>query len=498
MLQLLNPIWLFGIAGILVPLIIHLWNVKTGKTLKVGSIMLMGESSRQNSRSLKLTDLLLLFLRCLLIIILSFMLAEPVWKIAAKKEESKAWVLLEEGVFPETYRKFKNEIDSLVSTGNEVRLFEPGFRKADIEELKKDTAPAKTLEEFPYWSLVKLMDQVIPKGSKAYIFTGDRLSRFNGTRPVTTTAINWKTYTPSDSSARWIGHAYLAPTGDLYTIVSESSPRGTLSKKIALTPETSANGIKSIIAGGQARVQLNDQTIAADTSTLKIAIYSEGFSNDEQYLTAALQAIQKYTSRKIRLVKPSAEQDILFWLSLKKLPANLQATGAIFQYAGGRTISGSTWIKASGKANSLHTEKIPIHKRIAYPEKSSAFTIWEDGFGKPVLDLTQTNNTVLYTFYSRLDPEWSDLVWSPEFVKLLLPIIIPQIDPIQTNSHDKRSITNSQITPHSDLRPPTSGFRPPTSDPGVINSLDLKLYLWLLLVTVLLTERYLSFRNNTN
>ena len=66
MLQLLNPIWLFAIGGIVIPLIIHLWNIKKGKTLKVGSISLLGESSRQSAKSLKLIDLLLLFLRCLL------------------------------------------------------------------------------------------------------------------------------------------------------------------------------------------------------------------------------------------------------------------------------------------------------------------------------------------------------------------------------------------------------------------------------------------------
>ncbi|SKB87268.1 BatA domain-containing protein [Daejeonella lutea] len=490
MLQLLNPIWLFGIAGILVPLIIHLWNVKTGKTLKVGSIMLMGESSRQNSRSLKLMDLLLLFLRCLLIIVLSLILAEPVWRSLSKQQESKAWILLEKDAFPETYNTFKNQIDSLIKAGNELRLFEPGFVRADVEELKSDTGSVKSPGKLPYWSLLKLMQQQIPNGVNAYIFTGDKLSRFQGERPAINTAVTWKTYTSSDSSAKWIEHAYFTPTGDVQAIVSESSPRGTLTKTVSLSPGTSIGDIKSTIAGGQAQVQLNDQTIPADTSTLKIAINSDGFAHDGEYLVAALQAIQKYTSRKIRFVKPSSKPDILFWLTAKDLPADIE--GTVFRYVAGKTNVIDTWI-TSTESGALQKENIALHKRIVYPEDKAAFSIWKDGFGKPVLDLTQKNNAALYSFYSRLDPEWTDLVWSPQFVKLLLPIIIPGADPLQNNSLDKRSIARSQITPLSDLL-----ARRSFSEGGPVNNTDLTLYFWSFLIALLLLERFLSFRNNPN
>lgn len=492
MLQLLNPIWLFGIGGILIPLMIHLWNVKTGKTLKVGSITLMGESSRQNSRSLKLTDLLLLLLRCLLIILLSMLLAEPVWQSAAKEEKNKAWVLVEKDAFPETYSNFRNDIDSLLSAGNELHLFQPGFEKADLEVMVKDTFPADTSAMRSYWSLIRLMEQQIPLGSKPFIFTGDRLSRFVGTRPATLTSITWKTFTPSDSTSQWIDQAYLSSSGDIRTLVSESSPGGTLRQIINIDPGTVNSGVKASISNGELRLQLKSQNITADTSTLTIAINAEGFPKDAEYVTAAIVAIQKYTSRKIKFVNPSVGQNILFWLSLKDLPANtlknMRPGSMVFQYAKGKAISINSWLEISEGQTLIQTEKVQLHKRIRFSEDDGGFTIWEDGFGQPILKLEQQNKISIYTFYSRLDPEWTDLVWSPEFVKMLMPMFIPEVHSVQHLKFDKRSMDSREILPSSELRPQTS-------EPPIVKEDNLNPYLWFLLIIIFLTERYISFRN---
>lgn len=503
MLQLLNPIWLFGIGGILIPLIIHLWNIKTGKTLKVGSITLMGESSRQNSRSLKLMDLLLLFLRCLLIILLSLILAEPVWESQQTSKVKKAWILIEKSAFTETYTKFKNEIDSLTNVGEELRLFDAGFKKVELEEILSDTTTADSSAQLPYWSLVRLMEQQIPEGSKAYIYTSDRASRFKGTRPAVSTAIDWKTFTPADSTSKWIDYSYLASSGDIRTIVSESSPRGTFSKAIDISPRNEISGVRASISNGKPQVQLDGQTLITDTSTLSIAINAEGFPNDAEYLRAAISAIQTYTSRKIKLVKPTSQQDILFWLSTKDLPSGIKPGTTVFQYAKGKAVSAKTWLRIPEGLTALQTENISIHKRISYPEKVTAFSVWEDGFGAPLLDLTQTNNISLYTFYSRLNPDWTDLVWSQDFVKLLLPLILSRDPDAPERVFDKRSIPLSQILPHSDVRRQTSDFkhqtsdlRPQTSENLIHDKKDLQHYIWLLLMGAFIIERYLSFRNN--
>ncbi len=495
MLQLLNPIWLFGISGILIPLIIHLWNVKTGKTLKVGSITLMGESSRQNSRSLKLMDLLLLFLRCLLILILALVLSDPVWKNQQASKENKTWILIERNSFAETYTKFKNEIDSLNNAGEELRLFEPGFERVELEEILSDSTKSDSSAMLPLWSLVRLMEKQIPKGSKAIIYTSNRANRFKGARPAISTAIEWKTFTPADSTSKWIDHSYLASSGEIRTIVSKSSPIGTVSNAINLSPGNVISDVRASISEGKPLVQLGEQSLSADTSTLTIAISADGFPNDARYLHAAIRSIQKYTFRKIKLINPTLQQDVLFWLSSKDLPSGIKPGTRVFKYAEGKAVSANTWLKIPEGLTALQTDNIPVHRRIGYPETSIAFPIWEDGFGAPLLDLTQSNNISLYTFYSRLNPEWTDLVWSPEFVKLLMPLIVPRTPEASNGVFDKRSIPLIQIQPKSDFRLQTSGLRPRTSENLITNEKDLKHYIWLLLMGVFIVERYLSFRN---
>ena len=489
MLQLLNPIWLFGISGILIPLIIHLWNIKTGKTLKVGSIVLMGESSRQNSRSLKLMELLLLFLRCLVIILLSVLLAEPVWKSKQTEQFNKAWILIERNAFAETYGNFKAEIDSLSKAGNELHLFEPGFEKVVLEDILADTTSADTTAKLPLWSLVRLMEQQIPKGSKAFIYTSDRAHRFKGSRPASPTAISWKTFTPADSTFRWIDHSYLTSLGNIRALVTESNPRQNSVRAIDISPGNESSGLQASISNGKPQVKLNDQTAISDTSTLTIAINAEGFLNDAEYLRAAIDAIQKYTLRKIKLVGPSSRPDILFWLTGKELPSGLKPGSTVFQYAKSTAISINTWLEISEGMTTIQTEQILLHKRFSYPKKDNAFPIWEDGFGIPLLDFNNANDISLYTLYFRLNPEWTDLVWSPEFVKLLMPLILPKQSDAPDGVFDKRSIPPGQVLPHSDLRPQASNNLVP-------NTQDLQHYLWLVLIAFFITERYLSFRNN--
>jgi hypothetical protein len=197
MFQLLNPIWLFGISGITIPILIHLWNVKKGKTLKIGSISLLGESSRQNARSLRLLDLLLLLLRCLLIIIVSLLLAEPVWNSSNSPDQKGGWILIEKDNFNETYSRFQKEIDSLDQAGFDLHLFELGFKAADLNKLKdSEITRDSNAAQLSYWSLLRMLDHEIPAGKEAYIFTANRLNRFKGERPEIVTKLKWKTYTP--------------------------------------------------------------------------------------------------------------------------------------------------------------------------------------------------------------------------------------------------------------------------------------------------------------
>jgi hypothetical protein len=489
MLQFLNPLWLLGIAAVLVPLIIHLWNVRTGKTLKVGSIALIGESSRQKSRSLRLMDLLLLLLRCLIIIVLSTLLAEPVWERLNTKEKAKDLIFAERHNFTETYAAFKPGIDSLLKEAAELHYLEKGFPKVSLASAIADHVPNDSRASTPYWSLLKLLDQQIPTGTRAHIFTDNRLSRFRGRRPEISTSLSWKTYQPADSTSTWIENSYLTAAGGIRTTLVQSSPSGIIRKALNVDPGSVNGEIRSTIRDGNLVVQFGKQQIAVDTISMKITIHSPEFPQDAEYLRAALKAIQSYSSRKIRMVPIQAEKDVLFWLSDKEIPAQvLQAIshgGTLFRYAQGQTSRLNSWVQIPSVL--LSGTRPALHQRIKFPTDSKTMTVWEDGFGTPLLDLTANEAHSTYTLYTHLNPRWTDLVWDPEFVKLLMPVLLTDTSDLNLGNFDTRSFSEMKLA-SSRLGVASKSLKPERT--------EIKTYFWIMLLSIFLLERWLSFKSD--
>lgn len=504
MFQLLNPIWLFGISGIIIPILIHLWNVKKGKTLKIGSVVLLGESSRQNARSLRLLDLLLLLLRCLLIIIISLLLAKPVWISSNSSNQKGGWILIEKENFTETYSRFKKEIDSLDRAGYDLHFFEPGFKAADLNKLKdSEIINDSTALQLSYWSLLRMLDQEIPAGNEAYIFTPNRLNRFQAERPEIVTKLNWKTYTPKDSTSTWIESAWFT-NDSIRAVIAEAEPKGIKQIPLFIDPSKRNGAFTVDIQNGNTSLNFKNASaskqkpLTVDTSSIRIAIYTDNFKKDAEYLVAAIRAIQKYTQRKIELslVKSgliNESQNIVFWLS-EKMPAEsqinkLKAGSSLFFYQKGKTEEVNSLIVLP--EHSLQKEAIVLRKRIPLAERSNNnYAVWEDGFGQPLLDLEIINKVNLYHFYSRFNPEWNGLVWNEDFAKILVPLIIPKLRNQDSYSYDRRSATESWIIPaKAEIKSETVQRNTET---------DLKDVFWISLMLLFLCERWLSFRKNIN
>ena len=503
MFQLINPIWLYAIGGISIPLIIHLWNIKKGKTLKIGSISLLGESSRQSARSLKLIDLLLLFLRCLLLIILALILAEPVWKSKINTSVDKGWILIEKENLTETYTKFKSEIDSLNSLGYEFHYFEPGFERAKLQGVLKEMTTEKgSVVLLTYWSLIKLLDDKIPQNTKAVHFTPNRLNRLGAERPVISKQLIWKTYTPSDSTATWIENAWFSESDSVKVTIASSSPVGTTYKTETIDPADKNSSFAIDIQNGSASLKFKDSQqgdslpVFIDTATIRIAIYTDKFKNDAGYLKAAISAIKKYTGRKIRLSEFStmnipSGQNIIFWLSESAVPSGIIPLNSLFVYEKGKLEQVGSRLKLSPAISNTEKGDIDLYKRISYSELGGrGFPVWEDGYGNPILDLHMKNKISVFHFYSRFNPDWNELVWNDDFPKALIPIIIPEQNAPEMYPLDKRMASQRQIKPvfiNDNAQP---------SDKNPASQKSLKDQFWLALVVIFLLERYLAFRNN--
>lgn len=453
-MQFFYPIGLLALAGLIIPLIIHLWNIKQGKTLKIGSIALLGESSRASSKSFKLTDILLFILRCLLIILIGFCIAQPYITKKLNAKEKGGWILVDKARLKTVYQTNKKTIDSLLEIHYEIRDFNVGFTPLKL----KDTSNIEKLDNgvnLNYTSLFNQLNHIIPAGTSVFAYQDLKQINFGNTLPETKFNVHWKFLDDADSVKNWFTDfagkklkAYSTPKQTTYEIVNNQNP-----------------------------------------ATISVAVY-DGGANDNKYLVAALNAIARFSGRKI-IINSSAEKNnqVGFWLSEKpvseEFKTSITKNGTLFKYANGKVISTASFINVDG-------EKIPISRRISSGNHSD--NVMTDGFGNSILSKEKADNINVLSFYSRFNPQWNELVWNEEFVKILMPIVLqsdkPETFGFEDNLNDQRTLQVSQINiTENNIREHNN--TPSTNQP-LLN------LFWFAALIVFVAERILSFRNKTN
>ena len=242
MLQLLEPIWLVAMSGIVAPVLIHLWNDRRGRVLRIGSVALLAGASKRMSWRRRISQWWLLIVRCLLLMALALLLAGPYWQ---RRPHGKGWVLID-GNGP-----YQGMIDSLVARGYERHVL-------------SDTVN--------YWAGFRAADREAPAGLPFYIFTPGLISKFSGMRPSTSREAYWYTYAPKDSVERWVQRAW-AVSGDSMVVLTG------LSRATGTSWERMKTG----------------RTGSVDTAVLRYRVYGE----DAKYVVAAMKALERVTERSI-------------------------------------------------------------------------------------------------------------------------------------------------------------------------------------------------------
>lgn len=445
MLQLLNPIALLAIAAVAIPVLVHLWNVRKGKTLRVGSIALLTASSRTRSNRLRINNWPLFLLRCLLLVLLALLLARPVWKTTPTPAGHPGWVLAPVSQLATAYTHYKPQIDSLLAAGLELRNLSAGFERIRLQDTASLTDTGDAVLPRP-WPLLKELDASLPNGFPLYVFTDNRLVSYQGERPVTHLAIRWHSFTPGDSMASSPALSYVTTEGKIKNIERVSTPQG------------------NWYNAADPRVLF---TSAPDTAIVRIAIYAGRYAADAQYIKAALQAIEQFTGKRISITSlaggqlPATQQDVLFWLDgaqgepAEGRPASRQAQpgaesvlsyvapqGTLFRYDTGRAIPVSSWLQ-EGNTITATAGKHHFYQYIS--GHSTGNPVWKLADGRPLLTVTEQDGKRVYHFKSRFHPAWGDLVWEDDFVKKLLSLVVPSVK--GDIAMDKRRIDDRQAAP---------------------------------------------------
>ncbi len=496
-MQFINPIWFTAITAVLIPLAIHLWNIRSGKVLKVGSISLMGEASQQSSRSLRLQDILLLILRCLILIILAGLLAQPFLSRHADNSKIKGWLMIPKQTFREAYAKFKKPVDSLTSVGYEFHYFDAAFTKANLLEIVKDTTKTHDTTTVNYWNTLSRLNTKKPANLPVYLFTDNLKSHFGGSKPTVAANLHWQTYTPADSVSEWVEKAWFTADNNIKVLEGLSNSHGTSYTLLNAQPGLSNGLVYTRIVNGEAIVALKgspQHITVVDTAVFRIAVVADNSQVDAAYLNAALKAIAPFIPHKVQLAYYNNAMQVkqkyswLFWLANKPVDkAAPDMASNLFIYQTGKEQNAASWLSAgNGFEVANYGAQVPSYKLIPSP-KNGASLVWRDGYGHTILSAEKDKNFTLYRFYSRFNPAWSDLVWNDNFPRMLLTLMTNDQPSAQSLKYDKRILSAQQLLPVI-----TSPGQQTLA--GMADDTDLSHYLWLVLIVLFVSERFLSHK----
>lgn len=174
-----NPILLWSLLGLSVPIAIHLLSRKEGQVIRLGSIRHVQETSTQQFKGIKLNELLLLAVRCTLIFVFCLLLSG----LRCTGISNQKWVVVETG--------FKNDpvvtsaIDSLEKDGYQQHQLCEGFPAIGSD----------CVSHLNYWELVEQLKE--KNLADVVVLSSNRLENFRGKRVSLPSNIKWIAF-PSD------------------------------------------------------------------------------------------------------------------------------------------------------------------------------------------------------------------------------------------------------------------------------------------------------------
>ena len=174
----LNPLFLWTLLGLSIPVAIHFWSKKKVKTIKIGSTRLLKELNPKQTRSISLHQWFLLLLRMLILGLIAFILA--VSSIEVLKKEKSITYLVEPSLVE--MEKVNTILDTIED--NQLRLLESDFPLLEDRNLKMDRPVAPD-----YWQLSQQMKTL--EADSIVVLTRGLMSGFRGMRPSLDLPVHW-------------------------------------------------------------------------------------------------------------------------------------------------------------------------------------------------------------------------------------------------------------------------------------------------------------------
>ena len=538
---------LLALLALAVPLAIHLWNRRPGRTVQVGSVRWLAAAANRRLRNLRLEQVWLLLLRAAVVALLALAVAQPVWLRSLPQQPVRGQVLLSPEVLrPEVLPALRPGIDSLRQRGFALRLFAPGFRAISPQAwtspdslVKLSVAPGATAlaagapsvsgsATLPddYWARAQQATDSFPD-QPLRVVSGATRKHFTGPRPVLPARLMWQTV-PLPDSVVWLAEAAVAKPGTLRLVVGRSAEEATTFRVVqqplprTATPLTVVGLPELHYQPAQADhsatiEQTNRPPVPVATDPLRVVLYADAAHTESaRYMRAALEAAALGLAQHLEITSGSpttafaeaTAPDWLFWLSDKPAPAGWQTQverGAqLWQEATSAGMKVETELNLTG----LATGPPVAISRLDTTFKASGTkqVMWQDGTGRPVLTHQTQGGGGLYQLATRLQPTWSGLPDSPALPELFLQLLRPTTLPdAYAATDDLRQVDARQLAAQVSL---VSGADAPASQQPadlnlpltenlVLENTDLRPWAVLVALVLFAVERWLAARRTS-
>ncbi|KUG06121.1 BatA domain-containing protein [Solirubrum puertoriconensis] len=481
MLTFANPAALLALAGLLVPLAIHLWNRRPGRVVPVGALRWLTPGANRRMRQLHLTQWPLLLLRLALLGLLALAIAGPRWSKPAPPLRPQ--VLLSPSVLASpAWPVLLPTLDSLRRSGAELRYLGAGFRLLPDSLLQAATAVTDPQASTKwYWARAAQAADSFPN-RPLRIYTTAEARHFRGTRPLLPTRVRWQTVPAAADSGAWL-QAAVRPTPDSLRLVIGygNGARTTYRNYRQAWPTQLPHALTlpnlpplQLVQHGQQLVIQPQQPDSAQPSSqpivvqqpLRVAVYFDAktHAEDARYVRAALRAAASAFPAGLQLrvssTPPTDSLDWLIWLSNSPAPAAVRERVKyglhLLQTAGAQAQAVTTGFSPGAYASAAQL----FRRSAAAPLGSQSQVLWQDAAGQPLLVRQPIGRGVKYSLLTRVHPQWSSLPTDGQLPEVLLNFLTPDTD--LGAAADYRQLDAAQVLAYAPADTPEKSLRPAT------------------------------------
>lgn len=305
-LGFVSPLWLWALGGVAIPIAIHLWRRQTPRMERWAAMQFLRAALDRHARRLRIESLLLLLVRCLLLALLAFAVAEPFQQldsVAASGTHRTHKVLLLDGSLSmsaktgsetrfDRARKMAREIVQQSSAGDAFNLCRIGNATSPVIIRRPARDPADVLREIDRVPLLddagdvegalrqvnELLKEVPPEQPiEVYI-----LSDFQST--------NWSSDTPAQEAQLRQVLKDLATRTKLYLVDAGNRGSANVALKSLMTPDLVA------LTGRPFRVEVDLASFSAEEETRSLEVLVDNIVRASQPVTLPPWSEQKVTA----------------------------------------------------------------------------------------------------------------------------------------------------------------------------------------------------------